>query len=62
MIISSVEELVEGAGIVGVNFSIVDEVFAGVFGIIRSRVFWQTPNQPQNGSVRSQRFVHFLFQ
>lgn len=53
VIVSSLEELIKGIWVVSVNFSVVDEVFAGVFSIVRSRVFWQTTNQPQNGTVYS---------
>ena len=41
MVVSAVEELVEGFGIVGVEFSVVDEVFAGVLGVVRPCVLWQ---------------------
>ena len=41
VVVSAVEELVEGFGIVGVEFSVVDEVFAGVLGVVRPCVLWQ---------------------
>lgn len=40
VIVGSLEELVEGFSIGGVYLSVVDKVFAGVFGVVRSRVFW----------------------
>lgn len=44
VVVSAMEELVEGIGIVGVDFSVVDEVFAEVLGVVRPGVFRQPPH------------------
>lgn len=40
VVIGAVEYLVEGFGIRGVEIPIVNKVLAGVFSVVRPRVFW----------------------
>ena len=58
--VSSIEEVIEGVRVGGVDFSVVDEVLSGVFGVVGPCVLWQPPHQPQNGDVCSQSLLHFL--
>lgn len=60
VVVSSVEELVQGLRVAGVDLSVVDEVLAGVLGVVRSRVFGQPPHEPQHFAVHSQRLLHRL--
>lgn len=40
MVVGPVEELVEGRGIIGLFVPVIDEVFAGILGVVRPRVLW----------------------
>lgn len=42
--VGAIEEILESIGIVGVELSVVDEVFSGVFGIVRPSVLWEMPH------------------
>lgn len=57
--ISSVEELVEGSGIVEV--AVVDEVLPRVLGVVRPRLRREPPDQLQHLLVRPQSPLHLSF-
>lgn len=59
MFVSAGEEFGDGGGIFGIDVSVVDEVFTGVFGVVSPRVLRQPPHQPQHLTVGSQRLLHF---
>ena len=49
--VSSIEEVIEGVRVGGVNLSVVDEVLSGVFGVVGPRVLWQQPHQDFSKSL-----------
>ena len=49
--VSSIEEVIEGVRVGGVDFSVVDEVPSGVFGVVGPRVLWQPPHQDFSKSL-----------
>lgn len=42
--ISALEELLDSLDVLWVDISVVDEVFAGIFGIVTSSVLRKSPN------------------
>lgn len=58
MIVGAAEELVDGGGVFGVDFSVIDEVFAGEFGVVTPAVLRQAADQPQHLAVSSQHLLH----
>lgn len=58
--VSSIEEVIKGVRVGGVDFSVVDEILSGVLGVVWPCILGQPPHQPQNGAVCFQSLLHSL--
>lgn len=53
MSVGTVKKFVDGGVIVGVDFSVIHEVFTGEFGVVSPSVLRQAAHQPQHFAVGS---------